>query len=125
MEDDRLWGFEQSLWIEGPDNYHEKVAEDVLMVLPRPPFVFAGTDAIQAVIDTPLWERAELSERHVSRPQEGLIVIAYSVLAERGGNESYAAHCTTVIRRLEHEVWRVVQHQQTPASEPLAGTTRV
>jgi hypothetical protein len=67
-----------------------------------------------------VWDSAELTERQVSRPQEGLIVIGYHVTASRDG-ESYKAHCTSTIRRLEHEVWRVVQHQQTPAlAKPLA-----
>ena len=63
--------------------------------------------------DTPRWEQVSLTERQVARPQEGLIVIGYHVAAHRG-DEHYEAHCTSVIRRLEHEVWRVVQHQQTP-----------
>jgi len=113
MDDTRLWSFEQSLWTEGPDNYREKVDPEVVMVLPRPPFVLRGQDAIEAVAATPVWDRAELTERQVSRPQEGLIVIGYQVRAERG-EEAYEAHCTSVIRRLEHEVWRVVQHQQSP-----------
>lgn len=119
MDDDRLWGFEQSLWIEGPENYDEKVDDEVLMVLPRPPYVFAGRDAKEAVRSTPVWDRAELTDRQVSRPQEGLIVVAYRVRAEKEGHGGYEAHCTSVIRRLEHEVWRVVQHQQTP---PLAAS---
>ena len=115
MDDDRLWGFEQSLWLDGPDNYREKVDGAVVMMLPQPPFLFAGEQAIEAVASTPVWQRAELSDRHVSRPQEGLIVVGYRVRAERDGHAGYEAHCTSVIRRLEHEVWRVVQHQQTPA----------
>ena len=39
MQDDRLWGFEQSLWLEGRENYREKVDPEVVMVLPRPPYV--------------------------------------------------------------------------------------
>ena len=114
MDDDRLWGFEQSLWIEGPDNYRQKVDEAVVMALPRPPYLFSGEQAIEAVVETPVWQRAELTERTVSRPQEGLIVVGYLVRAERDGHAGYQAHCTSVIRRIEHEVWRVVQHQQTP-----------
>ncbi|QXT35658.1 DUF4440 domain-containing protein [Sphingomonas sanguinis] len=119
MDDERLWSFEESLWTQGPDNYREKVDAEVVMVLPHPPFVLTGESAIAAVADTPVWDSAELTERQVSRPQEGLIVIGYHVAASRG-DETYEAHCTSVIRRLEHEVWRVVQHQQTPKlKQPL------
>ena len=114
MQDDRLWGFEQSLWLEGRENYREKVDPEVVMVLPQPPFVLAGQRAIDAVMATPVWDRAELTERHVSRPQEGLIVIAYRVRAEKDGHAGYEAWCSSVFRRLEPEVWHVVQHQQTP-----------
>lgn len=112
MDDERIWSFEQSLWTQGLDNYREKVDEQVLMVLPRAPFIFSGAEAIEAVAATPVWEGAELTDRRVSRPQEGVIVIAYHVRAHKG-EEGYEAYCTSVLRRIEHEVWRVVQHQQT------------
>lgn len=113
MQDDRLWGFEQSLWLQGRENYREKVDPEVVMILPRPPYVLAGEDAIAAVMATPVWDRAELTERHVGRPQEGMIVVAYRVRAEKDDQTSYEAWCSSVYRHLEHEVWRVVQHQQT------------
>ena len=34
--------------------------------------------------------------------------------AEREGSQPYVAHCTSTYRRLGHEEWTVVQHQQTP-----------
>ena len=41
------------------------------MVLPQPPCVLTGREAIGAVMATPVWDRAGLTDRHVSRPQEG------------------------------------------------------
>ena len=116
MQDDRLWGFEQSLWLEGRENYREKVDPEVVMVLPQPPYVLSGEEAIGAVMATPVWDRAELADRRVSRPQEGLIVVGYRVRAEKDGHARYEAWCSSVYRRLEHEAWRVVQHQQTPVT---------
>ena len=55
-----------------------------------------------------------------SEQQDGLIAIAYKAEASRDGSEGYTAHCTTTMRRIAHEEWRVVQHQQTPA---LVATT--
>jgi hypothetical protein len=118
MDDDRIWSFERSLWVEGPENYHEKIDDQCLMVLPQPPFVYSGAQAIEAVSNTPRWSEVEFSGQQVIRPQEGLIVIAYRARASRDG-ESYEAYCTTTMRWLAHEVWRVVQHQQTP---PLAAS---
>jgi hypothetical protein len=118
MDDDRVWSFEKSLWTGGADHYRELVDDECLMVLPQPPFVLSGAQAIEAVASTPRWSDVELSKGQIARPQEGLIVIAYHARASRD-DETYEAHCTSTYRRLEHEVWRVVQHQQTP---PLVNT---
>ena len=72
-----------------------------------------ATQAIEAVADTPRWTKVAFSEQQVMRPQEGLITIAYKADATRGEDGEYVAYCTTTMRRLEHDVWRVVQHQQT------------
>jgi hypothetical protein len=111
--DNRVWSFEKSLWTCDADHYRELVDDECLMVLPQPPFVLSGAQAIEAVASTPRWSDIEISDERISRPQEGLIVIAYQARASRDG-ETYEAHCTSTYRRLEHEVWRVVQHQQTP-----------
>jgi hypothetical protein len=113
VDDDRIWNFEESLWTADAAHYEESVDDECLMVLPSPPFVFTGQQAIDAVKDTPRWEQVSLTERQVARPQEGLIVVAYKAEAHKGG-EAYTAYCTSTYRRLEHEVWTVVQHQQTP-----------
>ena len=113
MDDDRIWAFEESLWKADFEHYRESIAKDCLMVVPTPPFVLAGYDAIEAVANTPRWPEVTFSDTHVSRPQEGLIVIAYAVEASRD-EEAYQAHCTSTYQRLGHENWVVVQHQQTP-----------
>lgn len=113
MDDNRVWSFEESLWTADAAHYRECIDDECLMVLPEPPYVMSGQQAIEAVTDTPRWSEVTFSERQVARPQEGLIVIAYKAEASKDG-ERYTAHCTSTYRRLEHEVWRVVQHQQTP-----------
>ena len=114
MDDTRVWSFEESLWTADAQHYRESIDDECLMVLPEPPFVLSGEQAVKAVSDTPRWSHVELTARQVKRPQEGLIVIAYHARAERDGSTPYEAHCTTTYRRLAHEEWRVVQHQQTP-----------
>ena len=113
MDDDRVWSFEESLWTADAEHYRESIDGECLMVLPTPPFVMSGAQAIDAVASTPRWSSVELTERQVARPQEGLIVVAYRARAEKDGEE-YEAHCTSTYRWLAHEVWKVVQHQQTP-----------
>ena len=113
MEDSRVWAFEQSLWTGDEGHYRELVDDECVMVLPTSPFVFAGKRAIEAVADTPRWSDVAFSGKQIMRPKEGLIVIAYKAEATRSGSTGYVAFCTTTMRRLEHDVWRVVQHQQT------------
>ncbi|KQO68521.1 hypothetical protein ASF22_19820 [Methylobacterium sp. Leaf87] len=116
MDDNRVWSFEKSLWVGDADHYRELVDGECLMVLPHPPFVMSGKQAIEAVANTPRWSSIDISNGQISRPQEGLIVIGYNAKASRD-DETYEANCTSTYRRLSHEEWRVVQHQQTP---PLA-----
>ena len=118
MEDTRVWAFEESLWDADAQHYQEAIDENIIMVLPRPPFVFWGQSAKDAVKATPRWDEVELSERRVARPQEGLIVVAYRARC-RKGEEKYEAHCTSTYRMRGHDDWLVVQHQQTP---PLAAS---
>jgi len=119
MDDNRIWDFEDSLWTGDAEHYQTLIDDSCVMVLPTAPFVLSGQDAIAAVSDTPRWTKVTFSDRKVVRPEEGLIVIAYKADAARDGEEAYTAYCTTTMRRLSHEEWRVVQHQQTPP--PTAG----
>lgn len=119
MDDARIWEFEASLWTADAAHYREAIDEAALMVVPTVPYVLRGEEAIRAVSGTPRWTRVDFENRRVSRPQEGLIVIAYTAHAEKDGGEAYSAHCTSTYRRLGHDDWRVVQHQQT--APPKAG----
>lgn len=119
MEDDRVWAFEESLWTGDAEHYRESIDESCVMVVPQPPFVYESEAAVAAVSDTPRWTRVTFHDGHIARPQEGLIVIGYRAEAEREGGDGYVAWCTSTYRRLEHELWKVVQHSQTPP--PVAG----
>ncbi len=112
MEDARVWEFERSLWTGGAETYEALIDDECLMVLPAQPYVFTAEQAIAAVEDTPRWSEVTFSEEQVVRPQEGLIVLSYRAEAKRS-DRSYVAFCTSTIRRLAHDEWRVVQHQQT------------
>jgi len=120
VDDDRVWSFEKSLWTGDADHYRELVDDECLMALPQPPYVLSGSQAIEAVAHTPRWSGIAIEDGHIARPQEGLIVIAYTAKASRDG-ETYEAHCTSTYRRLAPEEWRVVQHQQTPRIVAPAG----
>lgn len=112
MDDDRVQEFETALWIGGEDVYRRSIDPQCLMIVPAPPFLLGGSQAVEAVSRTPRWESVDFEYLSIGRPQEGLIVLAYSVRASRGG-EAYHAHCTSTYRRVAHEQWLVVQHQQS------------
>ncbi len=109
MDDARIWEMEAELWHGGADVYEKLIDHDVVMALPEDPFVYSREAAIKAVTNTPRWDKVDFSSQQVIRPQEGLIAIAYCAEARRG-EEAYSAYCTTTMRRVEHDVWRVVQH---------------
>lgn len=113
MDDDRVWNFEKALWTGDAEHYRACIDDSCLMALPAEPFLFDGAAAIRAVQDTPRWSQVEISDGSIARPQEGLIVINYRARASRDGGAPYEAYCTSTLRRLEHEEWRVIQHQQT------------
>jgi hypothetical protein len=112
MEDTRAWDFEHSLWVGDAAQYERLIDPKCLMVLPADQHVFTGQQAIAAVQATPRWASVDFSSQEICRPQEGLIVLAYKADARRD-NQAYTAFCTTTIRRLAHDEWRIVQHQQT------------
>lgn len=114
MDDDRVWAFEASLWKADPAHYREAIDPEVRMALPTPPFLFAGAEAVEAVAATPRWTNVAFEDGSISRPQEGLIVVAYTAHAQRDGQEAYVAHCTSTYRKAPSGEWQVVQHQQTP-----------
>ena len=119
MNDERIWNFEQELWTGPADAYDRKVSDEVVMALPHQPWLFDGAQAREAVKATPRWDKADFLDTRVERPEEGLICIAYRVKAEKG-EQRYHALCTSTLRRLSHEEWVVVQHQQTPLGMEVA-----
>ncbi|HEX8579114.1 MAG TPA: DUF4440 domain-containing protein [Allosphingosinicella sp.] len=118
MDDARVWSFERDLWVGDAELYARSIDDECLMVLARPPFILTGAEAAEQVTTTPRWTDVEFSEGRISRPQEGLLIAAYRVRASLPEVESFEAYCTTTYRRLGHEEWRVVQHQQ--AAAPIA-----
>lgn len=113
MDDERIWSVEEKLWKADADFYRDNIDPGVVMALPTPPFIAAGEDAVRAVAGTPRWTDVRFDDRAVMRPEEGLIVIGYTVNVS-DDDEAWSAHCTSVYRRRGHDDWSVVQHAQVP-----------
>ena len=52
MDDSRVWSFEEGLWTGSAEHYRELIDDECLMVLPTPPYVLSGEQAVGAVSDT-------------------------------------------------------------------------
>jgi hypothetical protein len=48
MDDERIWGSEEGLWTGDEATYRAAIDEACLMVLPAPPYVMTGPQAIEA-----------------------------------------------------------------------------
>jgi len=83
MDDARVWAFEESLWKADAAQYRAAIDDACLMVVPQPPFVLGGAEAVAAVTETPRWTEVAFSEARVSRPEEGMIVVASSTRRRR------------------------------------------
>ena len=112
MDDARIWSCEEAL-DSGRRALPKPYSDTCLMVRSKRPFDFSIQPAIDEVQLTPRWDSVTLSQRLVSRLQEGLIVIACHASAE-GGKESNEASCKTTYQRIAHEDSLFVQHRQTP-----------
>ncbi|WJH38626.1 DUF4440 domain-containing protein (plasmid) [Aliirhizobium terrae] len=113
MEDSRVWDFEESVWLSGPSNFDKVIDDEALFVVPAAPYVVVGSKAKAEMSKLNRWAKVSFSERQVYRPQEGLIVVAYRVSASMEDGKATGAYCTSTIRRVAHEEWRIIQHQQT------------
>jgi len=111
VDDNRVWNFEESLWRASEERYHEQVDPECIMALSHAPYLFSGKEAVEAVSGTPEWDAVTFSDKTISRPEEGLIVVGNRVKAKKGETR-FTAACTSVYRRKAHEDWSVVQHAQ-------------
>lgn len=114
MDDQRAWAIEESLWTGQPAGYVGLIDPACLMVVPVAPHILAARDALHSMSDAPRWTAVDFVKGQVARPEDGLVVLAYTAHARRAQGEGYVAHCTSTWRRKGHEDWKLVQHQQTP-----------
>ncbi len=122
MEDERVWAHEERLWSGATDAFARGVDASCLIVVPAAPFVMEGAEAVNAIAQLPRWQAVSFAHGRIARPQDGLIVAAYKATANRENEENYTAWCTSTYRRVAHDDWRLVQHQQMHAADgPLRG----
>ena len=112
--DQELWALEEKFWLGDAEFYERTLADQALMVFPAPIGIMDLAAAVDSIRSAPRWQNVSFSGRHLLPAGPDTVVLAYSVQADRGGEDSrYAAHCSSVYTRGD-DGWCLVLHQQTP-----------
>lgn len=112
---DRLGKQEQAFWTAGADFYRENLADEFLLVFPGVGFL-GRDEMISAVENGRRWDRAEITDLHITELSDGAAVLSYSVLASRDDGDGEATFEGLVSSAYVREDggWKLAVHQQTP-----------
>ena len=113
MTDEEAWALEERFWLEGSSVYGAHLDPACLMAFPGIG-VLRATDILDSLKRASRWESVDIIDRRISRPGAGLIVLGYAGEGHRYGAEIYRCFCTST-HRFDAGVWKLIQHQQTPA----------
>lgn len=113
MTDDEVWHLEERFWTSGAGHYREALDPECVMAFPAPAGIIQGPGIARSLAGASRWSSIGMAERHVGRPAEGLLVLAYKAEGRRGCAAHYRAYCTSTYRK-DGDHWRLFQHQQTP-----------
>jgi hypothetical protein len=91
--------------------YREHLTDDALMAFPFAVLTRAAT--IEAMESAPAWERYAIRDPQVVALSDDGGIVVYEVVAQRPGEEPYAAVVSTTFVR-DGDVWKVAFHQQSP-----------
>ena len=91
--------------------YDERLADDVLMLLPGDTVV-DDRDAVVQSMGGPAWDAYSLGDQRVVEVGPDTAVLAYRGRARRGGHDYAALFSSTYVR--EDGTWKLAVHQQTP-----------
>lgn len=112
---DELWELERGFWLGGADVYEQHLGPEALMVFPSPVGMLERNGVIESIRNAPRWTSVRFPRQRCIVPSVDVVVLAYSVQADRGSADSrYEAQCTSTYVRLR-DTWRLVMHQQCPA----------
>ena len=96
---------------EGGRYYREHLTDDALMAFPFGVLTRAAT--IEAMESAPAWEHYAIADPQVVALSADSGIVVYEVVAQRPGEEPYAAVVSTTFVR-DGDVWKVAFHQQSP-----------
>lgn len=114
MDFEALWSMERRFWLEGRAFYEGAIAADARMVFPNPVGILAGEQIVEGLMQAPRWCSVDFSEK-THACLGGTVVLAYSAVGQRDGQDPYEAFCTSTYVRHDSK-WVLLAHQQTPRS---------
>lgn len=114
MTDEDAWRVEESLWTGLPSEFADRVSAHCLMAFADPVDVISGTEAAEGLNALERWATVEMTAKQLTRPGEGLVILAYRAEGQRDLAPAYRAYCTSTYHRSDGGRWLLVQHQQTP-----------
>lgn len=116
MANDDLWALEKRFWTDGADFYRAAMDPAATMVFRPPVGILVGEEIVDGVEHgAPRWADVAFSEQRVQAPSDEIRVLAYVAEGLRAETTSQKINCSSTYRR-EGADWRLIQHQQTPAS---------
>lgn len=110
---DEIWGFEEGWWTLGAAEARRRMHPLCVMVFPEG--IMQAEDILAGMEAGPRWKNVVLSDR-VAVETGDIVVLAYRGRAERADGTLRDVLCSSTWMR-GAEGWRIVQHQQTAASE--------
>jgi hypothetical protein len=116
MSDEEAWAIEESLWLKGPTVYDALLDRQCVIAFSAPVGLLQGHEILESLKGAPRWAEVAMTERTVSRPDAGTVVLGYRARSQRTGAEPYSAYCTSTYR-YRADAWLLIQHQQTPVPE--------
>jgi hypothetical protein len=113
----RLVDLEREGWAalvagNGGAYYRNHLSANALMAFPFG--VLTRAAAVEAMDSAPPWDSFEISDTRVVELGQGAAILAYRVVAQRRGQEPYAAILSSTFVR-DGEDWKLAFHQQSPA----------
>lgn len=112
---DAIWQSERRLWLEGTSAFVELLHSECIVVFGEPIGIMKGDVITESIKNAPRWTQLEMRDRCTSSQGDDTIVIAYRADAQRGSSAPYRAYRSSTYVRCDR-AWRLIQHQQTPAS---------
>ncbi|MCI5039976.1 MAG: nuclear transport factor 2 family protein, partial [Donghicola eburneus] len=91
--------------------YNDKIAEDAVMVLPKPTGILSGKKILNVIEKGPRWESVEF-EDEIAMRHGSAFVLAYEAHAKRG-KDTYRALCSSTYCEAD-EGWKLIAHNQVP-----------